>query len=135
MWFLPILFILLSPGVLLTIPPVGKSVFMSRQTSPSAVLVHAIIFTGILYAIKKYDMLSIPVLINKDEKEGFAETYWVRNQHARNLMLVFCVFAAMAIMLLISSFPGIENITLLYAVCFLAILTAILETVAANHNF
>lgn len=44
-WFLPtLLFVLLSPGVLLTLPPKGKGVWMSGQTSLVAVLVHAVVF-------------------------------------------------------------------------------------------
>lgn len=39
-----LLFVLLSPGVLLTIPPVGKKLFMSGKTSLLAVLVHALVF-------------------------------------------------------------------------------------------
>jgi hypothetical protein len=39
-----LLFVLLSPGVLLTLPPVGKKIFMSGQTSLVAVAVHAIVF-------------------------------------------------------------------------------------------
>lgn len=41
---LTLLFVLLSPGVLLTLPPVGKAVFMSGKTSLVAVLVHAVVF-------------------------------------------------------------------------------------------
>ena len=44
-WFLPtLLFVVLSPGVLLTLPPKGKGVFMSGQTSLIAVAVHAVVF-------------------------------------------------------------------------------------------
>lgn len=44
-WVLPtLLFVLLSPGVLLTLPPKGKGVWMSGQTSLVAVLVHAVVF-------------------------------------------------------------------------------------------
>ncbi len=40
-----ILFIVLSPGVLLTLPPVkGSKIFMSGKTSLVAVLVHAAVF-------------------------------------------------------------------------------------------
>lgn len=39
-----ILFIVLSPGVLLTLPPVGSKLFMSRKTSLLAVAVHAVVF-------------------------------------------------------------------------------------------
>jgi hypothetical protein len=39
-----LLFVLLSPGLLLTLPPVGKKVFMSCQTSVAAIAVHAVVF-------------------------------------------------------------------------------------------
>jgi hypothetical protein len=39
-----ILFILLSPGILLTIPPGRKGVFMSGQSSVTAVGVHTVVF-------------------------------------------------------------------------------------------
>jgi hypothetical protein len=39
-----LLFVLLSPGVLLTLPPKGKGIWMSGQTSLISVLVHAIVF-------------------------------------------------------------------------------------------
>lgn len=45
-----ILFILLSPGILLTVPPVGK-VFNSGETSTLAVLVHGALFFAILRMI------------------------------------------------------------------------------------
>ena len=58
-----VLFILLSPGLLLTLPPVGKKVFMSCQTSVAAVLVHALVFAVAL----KY-LPYIPVL---NQLDGF----------------------------------------------------------------
>jgi hypothetical protein len=39
-----ILFILLSPGILLTIPAGSRGLFMSGQTSFLAVVVHAVVF-------------------------------------------------------------------------------------------
>jgi hypothetical protein len=39
-----ILFVLLSPGVLLTIPPLSRGLLMSGQTSTTAVIVHAVVF-------------------------------------------------------------------------------------------
>jgi len=45
-----ILFIVLSPGLLLTLPALSKGIFMSGQTSIMAILVHAVIF-GILYQL------------------------------------------------------------------------------------
>lgn len=43
-------FVLLSPGVLLTLPPKSKGIFMSGQTGVLAVLVHAVVF----YVVLKY---------------------------------------------------------------------------------
>jgi hypothetical protein len=45
-----ILFILLSPGILVTLPPVGK-IWNSGETSTLAVLVHGVIFFVILKMI------------------------------------------------------------------------------------
>ncbi len=47
-----LLFVVLSPGVLLTLPPVGKQVFMSGKTSLIAVLVHAAVFYFALMYLK-----------------------------------------------------------------------------------
>lgn len=87
------LFIALSPGLLLTLPPVGK-VFMSGKTSVPAVLAHAVVFAVALYFLK-------PVLegfVAKKEKfqnktkEGFLSF----EQNKENLLIagwVFMVFA------------------------------------------
>lgn len=53
-FLLAILFFILSPGVLLTLPPVAGRVFMSGKTSVVAAAVHALVFVGILYLLKKY---------------------------------------------------------------------------------
>jgi hypothetical protein len=58
-----LLFALLSPGMLLTLPPVGKKIFFSCKTSILAVIVHAFVFGFLLYNIKY-----IPVL---NSLEGF----------------------------------------------------------------
>ena len=50
---LAILFFVLSPGVLLTLPPVGKKIWMSGQTSITSALVHAFVFVGIFYLIQQ----------------------------------------------------------------------------------
>ncbi len=52
-----LLFILLSPGVLITLPPGSKGMFFSCETSVVAVLVHSVVFAALVYY--KY---SIPVL-------------------------------------------------------------------------
>ncbi len=52
-----LLFVLLSPGVLLTLPPVGGKIWMSGKTSLIAVLVHAVVFY-VLLSMRR----SIPVI-------------------------------------------------------------------------
>jgi len=54
MLFETILFVLLSPGVLLTLPAVGKGIFMTNRTSTLSVFLHAAIFGVILYAASIY---------------------------------------------------------------------------------
>lgn len=50
MWWVPaVLFFVLSPGVLLTLPPGSRGVFMSGQTSVMAALVHAVVFLVVSY--------------------------------------------------------------------------------------
>ena len=60
-----VLFVLLSPGLLLTLPPVGKKIFMSCQTSTAAVFVHALVF-AVALAYLPY----IPVLNRLDGFQG-----------------------------------------------------------------
>ena len=48
MWKTILLFILLSPGVLLTIPSVGKKFWMNGKTSLTAAIVHGILFAILL---------------------------------------------------------------------------------------
>lgn len=45
---LVLLFFILSPGILLTLPPAGRGIFMSGQTSILAALVHAFVFALVL---------------------------------------------------------------------------------------
>lgn len=59
-----ILFVLLSPGLLLTLPPVGRRVFMSGKTSTQAVLVHALVFMLVIYLLRREGYLegyAVPV--------------------------------------------------------------------------
>ena len=58
-----VLFVLLSPGLLLTLPPVGKKVWMSGKMSVISVFVHAVVFFTLM-AYRK----SIPLL---NQLEGF----------------------------------------------------------------
>ncbi len=47
------LFFLLSPGVLLTIPPVGGRLFFSGRTSVWAAAAHALVFLLIVYCVSE----------------------------------------------------------------------------------
>ncbi len=57
--YLAVLFFVLSPGVLLTLPPVGKKIWMSGETSCMAAFVHAIVFVGVLWLIREYGVLEM----------------------------------------------------------------------------
>jgi hypothetical protein len=57
--YLAVLFFVLSPGVLLTLPPVGKKIWMSGQTSCMAAFVHAIVFVGVLWLIREYHVVEM----------------------------------------------------------------------------
>ncbi len=48
------LFVLLSPGVLLTLPPIGGKWWMTGKTSMAAVLVHAVVFGIAIHLLKSY---------------------------------------------------------------------------------
>jgi hypothetical protein len=49
-----LLFFILSPGVLLTIPPCSKGLFLSGQTSILAAAVHAVVFVVVGHLIMRY---------------------------------------------------------------------------------
>jgi hypothetical protein len=54
---LTLLFIILSPGFLLTLPPVNGKLFMSYKTSLFSIVIHAFIFAGLvnyLYRIEAF---------------------------------------------------------------------------------
>lgn len=54
-----LLFVLLSPGVLLTLPPVGGKIFMSGKTSLVAVLVHAVVFYVLLSFRRQIPVINV----------------------------------------------------------------------------
>jgi len=53
-WLAAVIFFLLSPGVLLTIPAGSKGVWMSCQTSLAAAAVHAVLFVIVSHYVWKY---------------------------------------------------------------------------------
>ena len=48
-----LLFIALSPGMLLTLPPGSKGVYMSGQTSPASAFVHTVVFALVFALLRK----------------------------------------------------------------------------------
>jgi len=79
MWYLyAALFIVISPGFLLTLPPGKKGIWMSGQTSVAAVLVHAIVFVVVGHLLWNYI---------KSQKSGFGNrkenrAAWLRAKSA-----------------------------------------------------
>ena len=78
-----LLFILLSPGVLLTLPPIGGKIFMSGKTSLVAVLVHAVVFYILLSMRRQIPVINVifegfeaegemgtPMGVKKEDKNG-----------------------------------------------------------------
>lgn len=54
LWLATLLFVILSPGIVLTIPPRSKGLFFSCQTSFLAVLVHAVVFYLTMMYLPRY---------------------------------------------------------------------------------
>ena len=48
-----VLFLALSPGMLLTLPPGSKGVYMSGQTSPASAFVHTVVFALVFALLRK----------------------------------------------------------------------------------
>jgi hypothetical protein len=48
-----LLFLALTPGVLLTLPPMSGGVFMSGQTSMIAVALHTLVFAGVFALLRQ----------------------------------------------------------------------------------
>jgi hypothetical protein len=63
--FITLLFIILSPGLLVTVPPGPKGIKFSEETSPLAVLVHAVAFFAVLSAVNT-DFLGLGILNKLD---------------------------------------------------------------------
>ena len=81
LWLATLLFIALSPGVLLTLPPVGNKIFMSGKTSLIAVLVHAVVFFVLLSFRRQIPVVNVifegfeepATEMEEEEEEGFEE--------------------------------------------------------------
>jgi hypothetical protein len=53
-WCAALLFFVLSPGVILTLPPGSKGIFFSGQTSVVAAAVHALVFVLACYYLRRW---------------------------------------------------------------------------------
>jgi len=112
-----VLFFLLSPGVLLTLPPVGKKIFMSGQTSLESVLVHAAVFAAALYLLKKNGAWGM--------KEGFTTTDTASNIKMANIIVSLMILLLFAIGML--SGEGSMSGGVLYLGGFMAFVQAIVS--------
>jgi len=76
-WVSALLFILLSPGILLTIPPGKRGLWMSGQTSILAIAVHALVFMLVSkYVLEWYNSLSVSGFISSPTTaSGWAKLY------------------------------------------------------------
>ena len=118
-----LLFILLSPGLLLTLPPVGKKVFMSGQTSIQAVLVHALVFAAALYLLKKNGVWKT--------KEGFV----VVGQDSKNVKMANIIVALMtSLLFIITSLSEQMNAAVMYLGAFISFVGAILSFIVYNTD-
>jgi hypothetical protein len=125
MLFLIVLFILLSPGVLLTLPPVGKKIFMSGQTSIQAVLVHALVFSAILY------------FITNSKNEGFEiEGNDTQNTRLANLVITLSVTLMCIIAYTNSSGGGLRGIGAMtvYFGAFVSLVMLVLDIMVYNSS-
>lgn len=118
-----LLFILLSPGLFLTLPPTNKHIWMSGQTSLLAVLIHAAIFAAILYALEEHS----------PQKEGFKDI--ISGKDAYNLRIVDLFFSVgIFISVLICYMDpnnGIQHIPsiLVYVIGFFALISLVISSV------
>ncbi len=48
-----LLFLILSPGILLTLPPSNGGIFMSRETSLVSIAAHTVVFFGVFSMLRK----------------------------------------------------------------------------------
>lgn len=71
-----LLFIILSPGLLLTLPPdMRGKLWMTGHTSPVAVVVHALVYGVLLYLLQQQNIVDgFQANANTPKREGFQIT-------------------------------------------------------------
>ena len=93
---LALLFFLISPGVLLTLPAGSKGLWMSRQTSVASALVHALVFV-------------VGVSLLNDDEEGFNNKE-IYSNIKRTTFYMFIVFVIGSILVNIAlSWPELSK--------------------------
>lgn len=126
------LFAALQPGMLLTLPPVGRKIFASCQTSPMSVVVHAAVFAVALYALKKtvdafqnmppaapaaaapnMSTSTAPGIPVETKKEPFAmqDAGFISQPNSKNLILVFIGFLLGFLYTLVNAVMGALDTT------------------------
>ncbi len=99
-----LLFVALQPGMLLTLPPVGRKIFASCQTSPMSVVVHAAVVAAVLFAVKKtvdafQNMPAVattttaPGVPGEPKKEGFANVLTLDSNNVYTMKAVLLLVA------------------------------------------
>ena len=73
MWKVILLFVLLSPGVLFTLPPVGKKIWMSGKMSVLSVCVHALLFVLAMRFLKLSEGFQQTGILGTPPSTGWSE--------------------------------------------------------------
>lgn len=118
------LFIFLSPGLLVTLPPVGKKIFMSGQTSVTAVLVHAAIFAAAVYGLWQYKNTMSP---------HTAEGFGIDAESAKNVKIAMLITAI--VLAFIIGMPIIQDVSTAQPKDYLGLLIAISLFVMSAINY
>lgn len=70
-WIVPtLLFVLLSPGLLLTLPAVGGKICCSLKTSYAAIAVHALVFAAVLAGMRYFGVITEGFEVEKAAKDA-----------------------------------------------------------------
>lgn len=122
-----LLFIMLSPGVLLTFWPGNKGYFLSEQTNYFSIIIHTIIFSTIITGLEEKKTLDI--LVNSELTE--IDTGSIPPVVA--IMLFFLLTPGLLITIPPESVLIFSKETSFIAVCIHALLFVILFVVASRY--
>jgi hypothetical protein len=77
--FYTLLFIILSPGLLLTVPPIGRGMFRSGKTSMMAIIVHAVVFYIVARLLRSYSIVKLDGFAGNDDCIDIANKRFIRS--------------------------------------------------------